>query len=972
MKRKVQNKEQISSEGKGENVEKENEDQITDNVECESANVPDTGETDTDTQGCDPDPTEETENIESNTVECNEEANATIVTDHDSRVDNPGQSIDKVEDAESEELDFEPDMDEDEVISENEEIKGGSTEVSESHEKVESAQEKTWLDNVASPSKVSASVTEDLIQVSDTDDIDELGDKIDAACPANIDDEDSDDEKRGWRSEKNTKNLESSDKRVGRDRRRSPRRRSPRRRSPAKRRKISPPRSLRNRSSSIEILCERSTSRSPKPRRGRKKDRSVDRLSLLSNGRFISRSRSRSYGRRASYSPIDTMADLKETRDRTNRIVGARRQMEDLREKFIGNTETMRGNVHNRLGNTNDRSHRKRSPEPVGFKLIVKNFPSAMSESEFYSMFVRKGEIHKCEMKKNIGFVTYKTRMGAENAKKTLDGTKNGSQTLSVVDAPGQRHLNSRSYDQRPQAPSPPRGIFSRVGHQNQEHRGGYGREGFREHNPRRFENSRQDRHFQDGVWDKNTSSNQEDLYTMKNRMDSDFNRVNMMERETGRHMNESTNNFCNMDNRMEDRFSGNVQWNENRNMNRVRGMSEEMMGGLRGMDCIMNRGMVDSMDRGMDGNINRGIVGNMNRGMDTNRNGDRFDNMERGMDGNINRGMGRNMIGEIGNMMGRGMGHNMDQEMSRCMVDRGMNREMSGGMSRGIRGYMGGNMEDVMRDGTNMDNGRVMGRSMGGDDMYDRGGGYNEGLERQMDRNIAGNIERNWRNDMGGRGVSANMDQNTDARFEVNSRNGLGINIGGRGNGLGSNDHSRFNNGGMECSKEMGRRWDGSMGSMANEFNDDSNRRMSGRMNRVMDGGFNQLASNEMNTRLSSSMGKGMNDFIPENNMTRSNQGLHERNDWSQNNMTNTSDNFSNTNIESNQGNSFSGGISFGSMNYSNFQSTKAKGLDMDLRENDSTDNYGSFSGRGGQTQEPPRGTWSNSGNRPFSGRRY
>merc|ERR1719419_422468 len=123
--------------------------------------------------------------------------------------------------------------------------------------------------------------------------------------------------------------------------------------------------------------------------------------------------------------------------------------------------------------------------------------------------------------------------------------------------------------------------------------------------------------------------------------MDSDFNRFNMMERETGRHMNESTNNFCNMDNRMEDRFSGNVQWNENRNMNRVRGMSEEMMGGLRGMDCIMNRGMVDSMDRG--------IVGNMNRGMDTNRNGDRFDNMERGMDGNINRGMGRNMIGEIG-----------------------------------------------------------------------------------------------------------------------------------------------------------------------------------------------------------------------------------------------------------------------------------------------------------------------------------
>ena len=59
----------------------------------------------------------------------------------------------------------------------------------------------------------------DKVVISDTDDIDELGDKIDAACPSAsskdklLEDEDSDDEKRGWRSEKNQKRRSSGERR---------------------------------------------------------------------------------------------------------------------------------------------------------------------------------------------------------------------------------------------------------------------------------------------------------------------------------------------------------------------------------------------------------------------------------------------------------------------------------------------------------------------------------------------------------------------------------------------------------------------------------------------------------------------------------------------------------------------------------------------------------------------------------------
>ena len=62
-----------------------------------------------------------------------------------------------------------------------------------------------------------------------------------------------------------------------------------------------------------------------------------------------------------------------------------RRQLEDLRDSMFS------GGVRDRLGRPSS-PPRPSKPRERGVKLIVKNFPSSMSDSEFYSMFVRKGE----------------------------------------------------------------------------------------------------------------------------------------------------------------------------------------------------------------------------------------------------------------------------------------------------------------------------------------------------------------------------------------------------------------------------------------------------------------------------------------------------------------------------------------------------------------------------------------------------
>ena len=98
--------------------------------------------------------------------------------------------------AKEEDLDFEPEVDDNETTSSKPEIKEKDC--------------PAWLNNVAFPGKVSPedenNVTIDEIVISDTDDIDEFGDKIDAAYPGTKtgmeEDDESDEEKRGWRSEK--------------------------------------------------------------------------------------------------------------------------------------------------------------------------------------------------------------------------------------------------------------------------------------------------------------------------------------------------------------------------------------------------------------------------------------------------------------------------------------------------------------------------------------------------------------------------------------------------------------------------------------------------------------------------------------------------------------------------------------------------------------------------------------------------
>ena len=197
-----------------------------------------------------------------------------------------------VDDLNEDDLDFEPDID-------------------------ESADKPPgWMDNVSSPKKVNDDGNDeedddleviDEVIISDTDDIDMLGDKIDAAYPGKkskvLDDDESDEEKRGWRSEK----TKSGDKGKSPGSRRS---------------RISAPASKRqSRSSSIEIVSVSS------------KQRERRRISPLPNGRRLERSRSRDKYIRRSITP-----------EAVRRRRMEERRLEDLRRERM-ETERIRRQV---------------------------------------------------------------------------------------------------------------------------------------------------------------------------------------------------------------------------------------------------------------------------------------------------------------------------------------------------------------------------------------------------------------------------------------------------------------------------------------------------------------------------------------------------------------------------------------------------------------------------------------------------
>jgi len=337
-----------------------------------------------------------------------------------------------------EDLDFEPEVDEDLVRELSKDA--ADDDVCEVEADSEGKEKADWMVNIASPGRVpdDDTIVIDEVVISDTEDLDELGDKIDAVCRSKEAEDDSDEEgKRGWRSEKN----KSSSGLSGSSTRRSPGRARPRRRITPPRR--SPPRRRRSRSSSIEILTpeERPRYRSRSPRGpGRQRP-------LLTRAR----------------SPGE-LRELRAAREEVGRV---RRQVAELR----GRLSTARSPP--RHGGRGYSPSRPRSPPPhrapppqLGHKLIVRNFPASMSQSEFYSMFVRKGELVSCEMKGKVGLVVFKQRAAADQAKATLNGTKNGSLVLSVRDAPPEPRprqapppLESWS---RPQAPPPP--LLGRLG----------------------------------------------------------------------------------------------------------------------------------------------------------------------------------------------------------------------------------------------------------------------------------------------------------------------------------------------------------------------------------------------------------------------------------------------------------------------------------------------------------------------------
>ena len=186
---------------------------------------------------------------------------------------------------------------------------------------------------------------------------------------------------------------------------------------------------------------------------------------MLPTGRLLSRSRSRERFRRRSLTPPRRrLTELREERERTERV---RRQVEDLRDmvRTDGGGPSHFGGVRSRLGKSSAPIDNKKEK---GYKLIVKNFPSSMSDSEFYSMFIRKGELLSCQKKSSVGIVVFKTRESARNAVTSLNGTKNGSLTLSVTESPAEREpsppARERYRDEALTAPPPPTGIFQRLG----------------------------------------------------------------------------------------------------------------------------------------------------------------------------------------------------------------------------------------------------------------------------------------------------------------------------------------------------------------------------------------------------------------------------------------------------------------------------------------------------------------------------
>jgi len=94
----------------------------------------------------------------------------------------------------------------------------------------------------------------------------------------------------------------------------------------------------------------------------------------------------------------------------------------------------------------------KEARDRGGFKVVVKNFAQDLTKSEFYSIFVRRGEVVYCEMKKDVGYVTFKTRVAAANAVRTLNGSKTDAdegKTLSVKET-GSPPTRRASPDRRP------------------------------------------------------------------------------------------------------------------------------------------------------------------------------------------------------------------------------------------------------------------------------------------------------------------------------------------------------------------------------------------------------------------------------------------------------------------------------------------------------------------------------------------
>jgi len=568
----------------------------------------------------------------------------------------------------------------------------------------------------------------------------------------------------------------------------------------------------RSRSSSIEIVCvrsvSRSRSRSRKRHRRRSKSSSIDRLSLLSNGRFISRSRSRSGGRSRSKSrsrgrsnsrhrtqvrgtgfmnKVKRYVELKY--DKAFEAIDARMPARggisraSYRGKWRGRGRGFnRPSVKSRLGVRPVPDNIAPVPAATPFlqvnssnyqtaQILVRDLPINFSEREFYKLVSSTGGLVQCEYldKEASGYAIYRNFLSAKNALSNLKGKYVGHRRITAM-------YTSDGLKSAQQSVNIPTSDTTGVNESNT----GYGMRS----------------NMSSGMGSKIDSG-------MGSIMSSciGFNMGSGMVSNMGSGM--VSNMGSGMGSNMGSGMGSNMRSDMGSNMGSSNGsnMSSGMWPNKEsGMGSNMSSSMGSNMSSSMGSNMSSGIGSNMSSGMRPNMGSDMGFNMGSGMGFNMGAGLGSSMSSDIGFSMGSGPGmrSNMSSGMGSTMGS-GMGSTMGSGMGSNAgrdEGYSwsrdmeSNNMRKDNRynhlesNNIGRDNRSNMGRDMESNNMAPS----NMGLDN-MRRDIGSNIGRNMGSNNMGRGMDSEYGRNMESNLmRRDNRSPMG-------RSMGSNDVEKVSN---------------------------------------------------------------------------------------------------------------------------------------------------------------------------------